>query len=417
MKSFTGTSIKGLKNKNRTLILKMVATRSPISRVEIANETGLTKMTVGNLVNELIEKGFISEADSSPEAVAVPGRKPSMLCISHSSPCICGMLIKRGLCQVILADLSGAVISQTEREYHHSIDADWLVATLMELYSSLTEGFPREILAIGISSIGPLNTSTGTILKPPFFFDIENLPIASIISEKAGLPAYLINDANAGALAEKLYGSGKTVSDFAYLHIMNGIGAGFVLDNKLFGGHSGQSGEIGHTSINFSGPRCACGNVGCLELYANLEQMQRRIRSMSAYFPGSPLAAEPEAVTWSAIVREAGRRDPLALAALEEFCDYISFALIDALNLLDLSTVIVGYDSPEGSCPVEKFLIDKLSRAVIAAPYRKLQILHSCFNGNAPLIGAIAAAAEQIFSMNLPVFESEETEKESCISS
>ncbi|GLC79759.1 ROK family transcriptional regulator [Lacrimispora brassicae] len=414
MKAFTGTSIKGLKNKNRTLILKLVATCSPISRVEIAKETGLTKMTVGNLVNELIERGFITECDTSPETVSVPGRKPSMLRISDHSPCICGMLIKRGLCQVILADLSGTIISQSERKYQHSIDAGWLVDTLMDLFLNLKHGFTREILAIGISSIGPLNSHTGTILKPPFFYHIENLPLTSIISEKTGLPCFLINDANAGALAEKLYGLGKKNPDFAYLHIMNGIGAGFVLDNKLFDGHRGQSGEIGHTSINFSGPRCACGNVGCLELYANLDQMQRRIRSMCSYFPGSSLAAAPESATWDAIIREAGKRDPLALAAMEEFCDYISYAMIDALNLLDLSTVIVGYDAPDNSWPVERFLCDKLSNAVIAAPYRELHILHSCFNGNAPLIGAIAVAAEQIFSFNLPVFEPEQNENEPC---
>lgn len=406
MKSLSGTSIKGLKNKNRTLVLKMISTRSPISRVEIAQKTGLTKMTVSNLVNELLESGFIEEKEIASELSSVPGRKPSMLYISQTSPCICGMLIKRGICQVILADLSGKIISRVQQEYQHSIDSGWLIQTLTDSFNTLKKSCSREILAIGISSIGPLDSKTGTILKPPFFYGIENVPIVSIISKKTQLPVYLINDANAGALAENLYGAEKSASNFAYLHIMNGIGAGFVLNNKLFDGHYGQSGEIGHTSINFSGPRCACGNYGCLELYANLEQMKKHIANLQDYFPSSSLAKASD-ITWNEIVYAAERRDPLALSALDEFCGYISCALINTLNLLDLSTVIVGYDSGNDAHVIEDLLYRKFTETVIAAPYRNLQIKHSFFNGNAPLVGAIAAVADQIFALNFPIFNEE----------
>lgn len=398
----TGFSIKELKTQNKMLILKLIATLGPISRVELAQKTNLTKMTVGNLVSELLAEDYIceiSENNSFSETSNSLGRKPVLLSICDKSPCICGMLIKRGFCQVILSDLAGNILKETSREYNHTIDSDWLADTLLCLFHSLTDHFPRLILAIGISSIGPVNTKTGTILNPPFFFGIKNLNIVSIVEKATRLPVFLINDANAGALAEKLFGAQKDTSDFAYLHIMNGIGSGFILNNKLFEGVNGQSGEIGHTSINFKGPSCACGNTGCLELYANLEQIRKKIESLRTCFPDSPLHNSVP-TNWNSLLKAAAAKDALALSVLEDFCDYISFALINTLNLLDLSTLVVGYDSVENYHIIEDILFQKLSRSIMAATYQTLHVIHSSFDGNAPLIGAIGIAAEHFFSLD-----------------
>jgi len=232
------------------------------------------------------------------------------------------------------------------------------------------------------------------------------VPIASIIAQISGLPAILVNDANAGALAEKLFGLGRKLSNFVYLHIMNGIGAGLVLGDKLYNGNVGQSGEIGHTSINFSGPKCVCGNKGCLDLYANVEGLRARISEHSVLYPQSPLAglAVPK---WRDIVDAANRRDPLAMLALDEFCSYITFSLVNAINLLDLSNIIVGYDSESPGTIIESILQQKISKAILSSNYRKITVSHSAFGGDAPLIGAIAEIVDRIFTMRLPLKEIE----------
>ena len=181
-------------------------------------------------------------------------------------------------------------------------------------------------------------------MNPPYFYGIENFPITSIIHKITGLPTFLVNDANAGALAEKLYGIGKDIPNFTYLHIMNGIGSGLVLKDSLYEGDTGQSGEIGHTSINFAGPQCACGNKGCLDLYANVDNMRQKVFELSPFYPASPLASVSHP-TWYDIVDCANRKDALAIIVIEEFCSYVSYALINTLNLLNIATLIVGYDS------------------------------------------------------------------------
>lgn len=260
MKTKTGSNIQDVKLKNRMLVLSHIATHDKISRVDIARLTGLSKMTVGSIVTELISAG-LAEETNVPRFSAASGRKPIMLTLTPDSPCLCGILIKRGLCQIILSDLGGKIFFRRESSYPALHSAQDLLEILWNLLDQCFQSTSRKILAIGISSLGPVDSQEGMLLKPPYFYGIENLPLVPLVREKTGLPVFLVNDATAGALSEKLFGAGISLSNFAYLHIMNGIGAGFVLNHALYDGDSGQSGEIGHTSINFNGPLCACGNA------------------------------------------------------------------------------------------------------------------------------------------------------------
>ncbi len=408
MVNHTGSNIQDIKLQNRMLILKLIATNHGFSRVDLAKVTGLSKMAVGKIVSELITCGMVNETERTIplSGTSAYGRRPIMLTMSQNSPCICGMLIKRGLCQIVLANLDGSIFEQINIEYIYLENKDNLIEILKDAFLELKKRTNRRILAIGISSLGPIDSSKGIILSPPYFYGIENLPIASIMEEITSLPTYLVNDANAGALAEKLYGIGKNISNFTYLHIMNGIGAGFILHNTLYNGDSGQSGEIGHTSINFSGPKCDCGNTGCLDLYANINSMRNRIKELEPFYKNSPLLklAEP---SWCDFVDSGNSGDSLAITILDEFCSYISYALVDTLNLLDLSNIIVGYDSNTNGMIIEKILERKISKSILSSKFREITLLHSGFDGNAPLIGSIATIADKIFSKQLSLEELE----------
>lgn len=403
MKSKTGSNILDVKSGNRMLVLKHIATNSGISRVDIARLTGLSKMTVGNIAAELVSANLIKEI-ATTQSTANYGRKPIMLALSDDSPCICGMLIKRGLCQIILADLGGSVFYRLEHPYKTLESSEALIEILCNLFEQCTRQTRRRLIAIGIASLGPLDSSQGNLLKPPYFYHIENLPIVSIIEERTNLPVFLVNDATAGAFSEKLFGLGNSISNFAYLHIMNGIGAGLILNHALYDGDTGQSGEIGHTTINFNGPQCACGNKGCLDLYANLENMQARIQELAPFYPESPLAHKTSP-SWDDIITSGNQRDALAISVLEQFCSYIAYSLTNIVNLLNLSTIIVGYDCNSKGTLIEELLQHKLSSLAMSAKEHPLSIVHSTFHGDAPLIGSAALIADKIFSGQLDLEE------------
>ena len=330
------------------------------------------------------------------------GRPPIKLKISSKSSCVCGMLIKRGYCQVILADISGNILEQEIYRTPSRFNADALVKNLLDGFHKVSSRCQRKVLAIGIASIGPINASTGVILNPPDYHGIKNLQITDLIEKETGIQTYLINDANAGALAEKMYGHMHNGDDFIYLHIMNGIGAGLILNNRLYNGNFGQSGEIGHTSINYAGAKCACGNVGCLDLYANIPNLRAYVKEYLPLYPQSALKGV-ETPEWLDILDAANEGDGLAIAALGQFCGYISSAIVNALNMLDIQNLIVGYDSNKPGDIIEKLLQQRITDAVIFSSYRSVEVKRSLFLGDAPLIGSIAHIVNLIFNNQIDI--------------
>ena len=407
MPTLHGTNLTNVKEKNRALALRLISTGQSVSRANLARSMHLTKTTLGNIVSDLIASDIIKEYTySSSEADSSLGRKPIILDLSPNSPLIMGMLIKRNLLSGILADLKGRIIDQKDFKYD-SMDKDTLIETLVQLFEQLRKGQSRKIIAIGISSIGPVDTKAQKLTTPVNFWGIQNLPLPEIIRERTGLPAYIIHDSSAGALAEKIYGSHTYSDNLLYLHIMNGVGAGYIFQGNIYDGDFGQSGELGHTSINFAGPSCNCGNRECLELYANIENMNRHIQELRMIYKGPTLlSGERDFYSWSDIITAASAMDFLAMAALGEFCGYLAYAVRNAIHLLDVSHIIVGYDSPVETTVVEDTLTTKLNSGPQSNTGHIIEIVKSSFGGQAPLIGSIAVVTDKIFNGELNIVNS-----------
>lgn len=394
-----GSNLVHVKNHNQALVLRLICTNPLMSRSQLADCSGLTKMTLSNIVSELIEKGIITETVSRSGNATV-GRRPILLDLAESSPCICGMLIKRGLLQVVLGDLRGRILDSVAIRYEAFRDSDELIRMLLDAYRKLKDRSKRTVAAISVAALGPVDVSHGSLVKTPNFYGLSNVEVTKLLEKSTGLPTYIINDANAGALAEKLYGRGKNLSNFVYLHFMNGIGAGAVLNDMLYEGDIGQSLEFGHTSINFAGPKCSCGNTGCVELYANLKRMNEQAAALARLYPDS-LLPKNAVHTWNDYVSCADRSDALAMVVLDRFCEYVSYALTNLLNVLDVNHVIVGYDGGTSSSFIEKAISSRINRMVMFADYRSIEVRHSAFDGNGPLVGSIAAVTNRIFNRSI----------------
>ncbi len=362
-----GTNLTGIKEKNRALALQLISTGKSVSRANLARSMHLTKTTLGNIVSDLIANDIIREYSSaSSEADSSLGRKPITLDLSPSSPLIMGILIKRNLFSAILADLKGHITDQIDYEYDR-MDTDLLVQTLVDLYTKLRERQKdRRILAIGISSLGPVDTRSQKLANPTNHTHSDNL---------------------------------------LYLHIMNGIGAGYILHGNVYDGDYGQGGELGHTSINFAGPPCTCGNNGCLELYANTGSMNQRIRELRTIYKGPTLMARmPEPYSWNDIIRAASAMDFLAMAALDEFCGYLAYALRNTIHMLDIRHIIVGYDAPAGTSIIEDTLATKLNTNLLSGSEHPIRITKSSFGGQGPLVGSIAVVTDKLFCGELNLY-------------
>lgn len=216
-----------LKNRNRGLVLQLIACEGPLPRVEIARRVGLTKMAVSNIVSELIAEGYVEECGTA-EASAAVGRSPTLLRIASGAPGAIGVYLSRDSLSVILADMTCRILLK------HTVSLagetrESLTQKLLAAVAQVRQASPIPLLGIGISTIGPLDAANRLMLKPLRFFGISHYPIAAILEESSGLPAYLENDMNAAALAERLYGVGRRLDHFLYIGLSDGVGAGHHL--------------------------------------------------------------------------------------------------------------------------------------------------------------------------------------------
>ena len=196
-------------------------------------------------------------------------------------------------------------------------------------------GAPVELAAIGVSGGGPVDPERGVIHSVPNLPAWRDVAVCEMLSAALGVPAFLENDANAGALAEWRYGAGRGVSDLVFLTCSTGIGAGLVLGGRLYRGSRSLAGEIGHQTIVPGGEPCGCGRRGCLEAYAGGAGIARRLAARSWHSPDPPRTARQ-------LTELARRGDPDARAFLGETARYLARGLAHLLFLLNPERIVLG---------------------------------------------------------------------------
>lgn len=396
-----GSRQQTIKEKNRALVLQAVLNQNIVSRAEIARSLGLTKTTLTNLVSELIEEGILTESEAiSPESGM--GRKSIGLDLAENAPLICGVLIQRGNLHVILSNLKGEILADSRCRYTGLISPATFREKLAELYRQTRSQSRQQILAVGVSCVGPLNIVDGTLLNPHnFFTEPFEFPIVSFLEELSGVPVWLCNDATAGAIAEKLWGKGRSQDNFLYISTFNGIGAGFYLENKLYNGEYGQNGELGHMSINFLGPKCACGNNGCLELYADIPTIVNGYRHFREYLPNHPLL-RMESPTILDVLTFIDAGDVLAMSILTEYCRYLAAAVSNLISQLNVNLVILAGSPRTTSSFFEHTLTYMMNQNSPIGKYRQNLVVKSDFGLDSPLYGSAGIILDKIFSAEIP---------------
>jgi glucokinase len=251
-----------------------------------------------------------------------------------------------------------------------------------------------EVAAIGLGAPGPLDFRRGILRFAPNLPGWVNVPLRDMLVEAFNMPSFVGNDADVAALAESRFGAGRGVASMIYMTISTGVGGGMIFDNHLFTGGNGLGGEVGHMAIDPHGPKCACGNTGCLEMLASGTAIARRARerielgepSMLVEMVGGDVAR----IT-AKEVNEAGQKgDALARSAFEEAGIYLGAAIVSLMYMLNPSLFVLG-----GSVTFAgDLLFDPIRRTVAArapAVYQEqTRIVKAMLGGDVGLWGALA---------------------------
>ncbi|MDQ0726203.1 ROK family transcriptional regulator [Microbacterium sp. W4I20] len=302
---------------NRALVLQTLYHAGAMSRADLSRETGLTRVTISDLVAEFIADGIVIEMGVR-EAVG-PGKPPILIDIDRIGHQILGLdLSGPSAFEGAVLSLDGDVLERREVTRPDSPDGEAVYAATLDLARSLVEASTQPLLGVGIGTPGVVRPD-GLVLSSPNL-GWSNFPLEAKLSADLDLPVLARNDANAAVLAEYTFGDAK--ADFMLIKLGRGVGAGLITGSQPLLGSRFAAGEIGHVVVGTDGgPRCACGKDGCLEAWLSVSRMREA------------LAADPEA--HDEILRDSGTRMAIAIAPIVAALDLSEVVLSGPADLLD----------------------------------------------------------------------------------
>jgi glucokinase-like ROK family protein len=377
-------SLRSLRELNRGRVIDVLRDRGKASRAEIARATGLSRSTVSTIISGLIEAGLVTEQG---EATGVAhgqhgGRPPVLLALDKSAGVAVGVDFGHTHLRVAVSDLSHEVLAEAGRD----LDVDHSAAEGLDAATTLVDDVlkrgrvqRKRVLGVGMGVPGPINRSTGTVGSSAILPGWVGVDAAAEMSKRLRVPVHVENDANLGALAEFVWGSGKGFTDLIYIKLSSGVGAGMLLGGRLYHGTGGTAGEIGHTVVQPGGAICRCGNRGCLETVASA----RAIAEVLGDSRGEPVSIKQ-------MLDLARDGDAAAVRLIGEAGREVGIAVANLCNVINPERVIVGGDMSAAGDLITEPILESVRRYAIFSAADQVSVVSGTLGERAELLGALA---------------------------
>ncbi|MDD5434466.1 MAG: ROK family protein [Nitrospira sp.] len=258
------------------------------------------------------------------------------------------------------------------------------------------------VVAVGIGSPGIINMEKGVVVTSPNFPGWKNVPLRSLIEKSIDIPVVINNDANSAAYGEKWMGAGRHVSSMICLTLGTGIGGGIILGNKVWHGAHGMGGELGHITVNPHGPRCNCGNHGCLESYSSATGMVRSAVELINTGKRTKLLKNSgrklHSITAKMIYEAAKEGDRLSINTLREAGKYLGIAIAGFINILNPEMVVLTGEVTGAWDYLFPSVKEEIQQRSYTAIMNRTKIVRGRLKGTAGTIGAAGLAWDKLLT-------------------
>jgi predicted NBD/HSP70 family sugar kinase len=370
------------------VVLDLIRERTTVSRVELAEATGLTQATMTHAVRKLIALGFVHEVGTARSTRGTPRR---LLELQPDARHMVGLQFDRYTALGVVVDLAGRVVAQTAMPGAGARDPGDVLADYAERIEALLQdsGVPRDgVLGIGLATHGPQDREAGVLLTEYPAPAWRGYPLAAELTAATGLPVRIENDATAAGLGVQAQGSAS--SSFAVVFMSGGIGSGVILDGFPYRGVTSNGVELGHISVDALGATCGCGNRGCLEIIAGPNAVVRRAGEV----PGLPERlglGDGLLEDFMRIGRAALAGDPDAAELIATAAQTLAVATVSLVNMFDVGRVVLAGRAFADLGPLYRDAIQEvLDRSVFMRQVHSVQVELADGVSQAPAIGGAA---------------------------
>ncbi|MBN1375762.1 MAG: ROK family protein, partial [Dehalococcoidia bacterium] len=246
-------------------------------------------------------------------------------------------------------DCNGKILS---RIYRYTLSAEGPQKLTARLMSAIDEAVKQSgvqgagLGGIAVAYAGLVDIGKGLVTEAPNLPNWNNVPLRDMLANRYGIPAFVLNDANAAALGEHRLGAGKGLSNMIFITVSTGIGGGIIINNELYNGTDGCAGEIGHMVLEVDGPQCNCGRKGCWESLASGSAIARiakeRLGSGEQSILADMTAGNIDGVTAELVSKGAKKGDALCLEVINEAACYLGIGLANLVNIFNPQMIVIG---------------------------------------------------------------------------
>ncbi|MDP1716022.1 MAG: ROK family transcriptional regulator [Anaerolineales bacterium] len=262
------------KQHNRDLVLRTIFAHDSISRAEVARVTHLTRTTVSDVVSGLLAEGLVEEVG---RGVSIGGKSPILLSIVADSRNLIGLNLAQDKFIGAVVNLRGEIKEIVEAPVHDD-NGEKALQLVYQILDQLTRKKLKPIVGIGVGTPGLVNTREGIVVNA-VNLEWQSLPLSQLLEKKYKLPVLVLNDSQAAAIGEYVYGGDHAPDkNLIVVNVIHGIGAGILINGRLFQGDGGGAGEIGHVVVQENGELCRCGKRGCLETIASARAVVQQMK-------------------------------------------------------------------------------------------------------------------------------------------
>jgi predicted NBD/HSP70 family sugar kinase len=257
----------------------------------------------------------------------------------------------------------------------------------------------KPIIGIGVGTPGLVNTREGIVINA-VNLDWQDLPLARLLQDRYRLPVNIMNDSQAAAIGEYVYGGGyRADENLVVINARQGIGAGILINGRLFQGDGGGAGEIGHVVVQENGLLCRCGKRGCLETIASAHGVVQQTRRLINDYPDSTLAVDPANISLESLQSAYLAGDPLAQKVVCDAGHYLGTAIAGLISTLNIQKFILTGDMTKFGQPWLEAICEKMRQGTLAKLAEGTSIEIGKLNNQDPMVGASALMLMEEYSL------------------
>ncbi|AHG50222.1 ROK family transcriptional regulator (plasmid) [Rhizobium leguminosarum bv. trifolii CB782] len=378
---------------NRGRLLQALYDMGPSSRADLARYTGVSRGTIGGIVQPLLERRILVEGEVVPPNQS-GGKPATKLWFSKDAKPICAVLLMHDHVRTCLVSLDGAVYAHGTEAFPKGLnDPQEAFRIISRSVKRTATSVDMPILGVGVAVAGMINTETGSIVSmslAPFF---DNFPIARELGKEFEVPVCVDKDDRALLVGDRWFGKGRGRGNFAVVYTGEVLGAALYIDGHLHRGPSGAGGEIGHTIVQLNGSPCKCGRHGCWETIATLRWLRDE-----AQIRGLP---QPASLGTHRLIILADQGVDGAAQLLEEYATNLSVGLANLQQLMAPNYIIIHGDVAQGGDRMLKLIEARFRELILSRPGDDVSLVL----GDSEDVAAMRGAAGLVLSelLNFPL--------------